>query len=248
MPKKFMLDIPQAKKHGQTNFRDDFVTVEIDEELALLFTNQANATLRLIEKQVGELPVELKEDMPLFAAPRKVDLLVSVDDLRNILAKTPDRLHMSRNVALKILHSLSAKCDAKSERLEGEYIRLTTRRFRYTLGTNAARRGLSLSIIAKVLHHSDTQNASVYTENVKELTEEVNEALAPVLAPLAQAFSGQLIDSEADAIGLMTLVQESTTEMEMWWEIVVHLGFALQVAAHVIRVQNFSHGFMGVTR
>ncbi len=198
--KKFMLDIPQAKKHGQTNFRDDFVTVEIDEELALLFTNQANATLRLIEKQVGELPVELKEDMPLFAAPRKVDLLVSVDDLRNILAKTPDRLHMSRNVALKILHSLSAKCDAKSERLEGEYIHLTARRFRYTLGTNAARRGLSLSIIAKVLHHSDTQNASVYTENVKELTEEVNEALAPVLAPLAQAFSGQLIDSEADAI------------------------------------------------
>lgn len=198
--KKFTLDIPQAKKHGQTNFRDDFVTVEIDEELALLFTNQAKATLSLIEKQVGELPEELKGEMPVFAAPRKISSLVSVGDLRDGLTKKPDRIHMSRNVAVKILYSLSVKCDAKSERLEGEYIHLTARRFRYTLGTNAARRGLSLFVIAKVLHHSDTQNASVYTENVKELTEEVNEALAPVLAPLAQAFSGQLIASEADAI------------------------------------------------
>jgi hypothetical protein len=116
------------------------------------------------------------------------------------MKNTPDAIHLPRVYGTHILYYLSQKCLARSVRLNGEFIHLTARRFRYTLGTNGARRGLSAFAIAKLLGHTDIQNVRVYTESVKELKDEVNEALAPVLAPLAQAFAGNLIKTEADAL------------------------------------------------
>jgi hypothetical protein len=51
-----------------------------------------------------------------------------------------------------------------------------------------------------LLNRSDDQNARVYTENVPEHVNAINEAIARQLAPLAQAFAGVLVDQEADAI------------------------------------------------
>ncbi len=48
--------------------------------------------------------------------------------------------------------------------------------------------------------HSDTQNVKVYTEFNEDMADRIDAALASDLTPLAQAFSGTLIDSEKDAI------------------------------------------------
>lgn len=197
---EYKLNVPQAKKRGSTNFREVMKESDIDEDMALLISNQARLTLELIEQQVGELPEDLKAQMPVFGFPKAIKSLSSISELKHLMNKTPDVIHLPRVYATKILLEISKKSDARSERLMGEYIHLTARRFRYTMGTNAARRGLSAFAIAKILGHSDIQNVKVYTENTKDLTDEINEALAPVLAPLAQAFSGTLIASEADAL------------------------------------------------
>ncbi len=197
---EYTLQLPHAKKRGVKNFRDKFKEMDIDEDLALLISNQSQSVLKLVEAQVGRLTDKQKAEMPVFGAVNKIKKLSSKNELINLRLKTPDVIHMARSVANVILRDLTKICDAKSERLSGEFIHLAARRFRYTLGTNAARRGMSPLIIAKILGHSDIQNVKVYTENVRELGEEVNEALAPVLAPLAQAFAGTLIQSEADAI------------------------------------------------
>lgn len=197
---EYTLLLPHAKKRGVKNFRDYFKEVDIDEDLALLISNQAQATVKLIEKQVGTLTDRQKAEMPVFGAINRIRGLSSKEELENLRLNTPDILHFPRGNADKILRNLTTICDARSDRLKGEFIHLTARRFRYTLGTNAARRGLTPFVIAKILGHSDIQNVKVYTENVKELGEEINEALAGVLAPLAQAFAGTLISSEADAI------------------------------------------------
>jgi hypothetical protein len=55
-------------------------------------------------------------------------------------------------------------------------------------------------VIAELLDHDDTQNAGVYTENVPEHVNALNEAVARQLAPLAQAFAGVLVNSESDAL------------------------------------------------
>jgi len=51
-----------------------------------------------------------------------------------------------------------------------------------------------------LLDHTDDQNARVYTENVPEHVDAINEAMARQLAPLAQAFAGVLVRSERDAL------------------------------------------------
>jgi len=55
-------------------------------------------------------------------------------------------------------------------------------------------------IIAELLDHTDDQNARVYTENVPEHVTAIDEAVARQLAPIAQAFSGVLVDRESDAL------------------------------------------------
>ncbi len=72
-------------------------------------------------------------------------------------------------------------------------------RFRYTLGTRAARMGAGALVVAELLDHSDTQNVAVYVKSSAEAVERIDQALALSLAPIAQAFAGQLVASESDA-------------------------------------------------
>lgn len=65
---EYTLLLPHAKKRGVKNFRDYFKEVEIDEDLALLISNQAQATAKLIEKQVGTLTDRQKAEMPVFGS------------------------------------------------------------------------------------------------------------------------------------------------------------------------------------
>jgi hypothetical protein len=60
--------------------------------------------------------------------------------------------------------------------------------------------GASKHLIAEELGHGDTQNVGVYTEFNESMADRIDAALATDLTPLAQAFSGTLIDSEKDAI------------------------------------------------
>jgi len=81
----------------------------------------------------------------------------------------------------------------------GEAINITPYRFRRTTGTRAAVEGHGELIIAELLDHTDTQNVGVYVQAVPEIVERIDRAMALHLAPLAQAFAGTIISSEADA-------------------------------------------------
>ncbi len=133
---------------------------------------------------------------------------------------------------------------ARTERLEGEFIKLTSRRFRYTLGTNAFRRGLGAYHIAEILGHKDIQNVKVYTENTHEVVDLIDEAMAPVLAPLAQAFAGTLIESERDAIRANDPRSRIKAGDGSGVGNCGEFGFAPQEAVSAIYVQNFNPGYM----
>lgn len=89
--------------------------------------------------------------------------------------------------------------NVKSERT-GRAVDVSSRRFRYTRGTRAAMDGASELVIAELLDHTDTQNVGVYTKYVPEIVERIDRAMAMHLAPLAQAFVGQLIQMEDQAL------------------------------------------------
>jgi len=54
--------------------------------------------------------------------------------------------------------------------------------------------------IAEALDHKDDQNADVYTKNNPEFIRKLDEAIGRQLIPVAQAFTGRLVDKETDAV------------------------------------------------
>lgn len=195
----YIVNFPRAKQRG-VGFREQFTPLPINEDLYLLLHNQRNQSIQYVESHLGEkLPAILREQIPIFIGKSRVKKLSSVENLEAVLSKTPDYLHMTSDSARELLRGVSVKNTACSERT-GDYINFTASRFRYTKGTNLSRRGIRGVALATALDHSDTQNIGVYTENTEETAKQIDAVMAPMLAPLAQAFSGKLISSERDAV------------------------------------------------
>lgn len=81
----------------------------------------------------------------------------------------------------------------------GEKLHISATRFRRTLGTRAASEGHGVLIIAEMLDHTDTQNASVYVQATPEIIKRIDKAMAAQMAPIAQAFEGKLILDKSSA-------------------------------------------------
>ena len=195
----YVINCPRAKQRG-VGFREQFTPLPINEDLYLLLHNQRNQSIQYVESCLGvKLSASQREQIPIFIEETRINKLSSVEDLETRLSNTPDYLHMAADSASELLRGVSVKNTACSERT-GDYINFTASRFRYTKGTNLARRGISGVALAAALDHTDTQNIGVYTENTEETAKQIDEVMAPLLAPLAQAFSGKLIASERDAV------------------------------------------------
>ncbi|TKB51187.1 hypothetical protein FCL40_01120 [Ferrimonas sediminicola] len=197
--REYALKVPRVKQKGM-DFREDFRTIGIVPDLYHVLKNQSLASQEYVERCIGtSLPEAIKQQIPLFIEMERVDNLTSLEQLIDELESRPDFLHMSKRTAGDELAKVAKCCSARSERT-GDFIHVTSRRFRYTKGTNLARRGIKGVELAYALDHSDTQHVTVYAENTPETAEIIDEVMAPVLAPLAQAFAGKLIDSERDAL------------------------------------------------
>jgi integrase len=96
------------------------------------------------------------------------------------------------------IRRLERGINAFSERT-GERIKLTSRRFRSTLGTDLNREGAGVGVIAVALDHEDEQNAGVYVESTGDNATRLNHKIGKLLAPLAQAFAGMIVRDESVA-------------------------------------------------
>ena len=81
----------------------------------------------------------------------------------------------------------------------GQPIKSNGYRFRYTLGTRAAKEGAGIITIATLLDHSDTQNVDVYVKNIPEFAVEISKVMNQPLAKYASAFAGKLVENEDEA-------------------------------------------------
>ena len=193
----YEVNIPRAKQWG-AKFRETFSQIEVNEDLYSLLLSQAHSSIGQIEKRLGqELPLHLKEQVPIYLATTNLIDIPNFKILEDALNN--DYLHLSSQGFSSLIQRICALNQAKSERTN-DFIHISSKRFRYTKGTNLARLGVSGVALAKALDHSDIQSISAYVENTAEVAESINEMIAPALAPLAQAFAGTLINSERDAI------------------------------------------------
>ncbi|MCY1531562.1 hypothetical protein D9M68_667910 [compost metagenome] len=152
------------------------------------------AVRQLFVHRLGnEIPEELVPELPLFPAWEALDVRSELkEQLRG------DRLH-APNVSVRDAMKRVANAISVISERTGQPVHLNPNRFRYTLGTNLAREGKGVYVIAEALDHSDTQNVGVYVRNIPEIVERIDKAVALQLAPLAQAFRGILVKAEREA-------------------------------------------------
>lgn len=137
-------------------------------------------------------------DLPLFPSWRKVLAAKDLSEKRLSEINRTEQFHLSTHAIGERLERLISRLDITSERT-GDRLRVFPLRLRRNFATRAARQGYGSLTIAELLDHTDDQNARIYTENVPEHVDAIDEATARQLAPLAQAFAGILVDYEAEA-------------------------------------------------
>ncbi|WP_339429233.1 site-specific integrase [Pseudomonas taetrolens] len=193
----YEINFPRAKQ-WHALWRSTFKAYAIDEDLWLILQLQVADTVKNLQLLV-EFPLSnaLIQELPLFADFTSISSRTTEKELLDLLQF--DYVHASVNICNTALARFSEIHQVFSERT-GEPLNLTSRRFRSTLGTNLARQGYGISVVAEALDHSDLQNAGCYIKSLSDIVERIDKAVAQQLAPFAQAFQGALVKSEQEAI------------------------------------------------
>jgi len=196
--KECLLNVPRRKQRG-CHWREQFRPFAMNEEIGSLI-------VRVIEEHKARLfascdisSVTNFEEFPLFPKWSAIKALTDRSQKNiEILIKGPHFHSITDDLRYR-MDTIISSLNVHSERT-GKRLRVFPTRLRRTLATRAAREGFGELIIAELQDHTDTQNARIYTENVPEHVDAINEAIARQLAPLAQAFAGVVIAKESDAI------------------------------------------------
>lgn len=183
-----ILRIPRAKQRA-SKLRSKFRNFWLPPDVCRLLEAQRSEVVQALTAHLGPLPAEVTSDLPLFLNLSAVRRLRSVADLRDALRS--DWLHLST----RALSSRLRKVSVTSARI-GRRLRIISSRFRYSLGSRAAREGYGALVIAELLDHSDTQNAEVYTRDHPNFRTKVDAAVTDQLAPLARLYVRTHVDTD----------------------------------------------------
>lgn len=177
-----VLSLPQAKT-GEQHTRTSFLAFDISPQ-----------TTQLISDYVDGLRAQHHDDeSPLFPAS-----LVMPRGPRKELRDVGDMFYghcLPHILSMWFVQLLSAIAPPTARR-DFAPIPLTPQRFRYTFGTRLAEEGASKVLIANRLGHADLQNVEVYVAASPKIVENIDRAIGAMLAPLARAFRGQVIEDE----------------------------------------------------
>ncbi|PKH89528.1 site-specific integrase [Colwellia sp. Bg11-28] len=194
----YIINIPRAKVRGG-NFRLAFTKFALIEEIGQIISLQIESVKEKSEKLLGR-PLRIIEEksLPLFPDYSAVRQLknMSFGEIDALLER--DVLHIKTlNLSINTTRAIQ-KLGIVSERT-GSALRANPYRFRYTLGTRAARANSGVLTIATLLDHSDTQSAGIYVQNHPDHAEKISSIMNEPMLKYAQAFQGKLVSSETEA-------------------------------------------------
>lgn len=184
---KLELSLPQAKT-GEEHTRSRFLLFDISPQTGRLITDYVNG---LRAQGYDHNCAFFSQDLVMPQGPRKKQLR-GVDHLFYG--------HCSPSTLSKRFSVLMAEIAPPTSRLDFAPMPLTSRRFRYTFGTRLAEEGASKVVIANRLGHADLQHVDVYVAASPKIVENIDRTMGALLAPLARAFKGQLVEDEEHSI------------------------------------------------
>lgn len=183
------LSVPRMKKREarmRSSFRSRALTWEIGSIVVRLMEENAMGYhgMEVPEHLLSIRPL-IKRDSPLkslLGTPlEELTLHHSSPDIGRMLSDAVDRLRVP-------------------SRTPGQYLKVTCRRLRYTFATRLVREGVSQREVADLLDHTDLQHVQVYFDIKSDIVEKLDRAMAMALAPIAQAFMGQIVLDAGKAV------------------------------------------------
>lgn len=185
---KYELRIPRIKKPGveeRTQFRTRPLRLEIGTLLERLVKQNVGAR-RLIQSAMPDKHFS----SPMFRLQQPRETLIGTDfEAQAYRWRTS---HFNKALMRVVRHlNLIGK--------DGEPLKLTPRRLRYTFATRLVQDGASPVILADALDHTDLQHVMVYYNARSDIVVKLDRAMAMKLAPWGQAFMGTIVRGEKDA-------------------------------------------------
>jgi len=181
-----VLNFPQAKR-GDEHMRCSFLSFDISAQ-----------TGQLIADYISDLRAQGYDDNSAFFPEKLIMPIGAKKQFRGI-----DDLfygHCTPSSLSRRFSLLMAEIAPPTARLDFAPMPLTTKRFRYTFGTRLAEEGASKVVIANRLGHADLQHVDVYVSASPKVVENIDKTMGALLAPLARAFKGQLVEGEEHTI------------------------------------------------
>lgn len=178
----FVLSLPQVK------------TREVHSRVSFKEFDLSPQTGRLVLEHIEDLKSQgFDNDGPLF--PESILMTLGPKEERRV---SGDLFfdHFTSDGLSKLYSATMKPIAPPTARLQFEPMPVSPSRFRYTFGTRLAEEGASKAVIADRLGHADLQNVDVYFEASPKSIENIDKAMDPQLAPLAQAFKGRLVEDE----------------------------------------------------
>lgn len=177
----YEIRIPRIKK-GTAGDRDQFRVRTLIPEIGRIVE-------RLIERNQYDYPV--RDGLrPLFRSPRT----------RTKLFGTPFERKMHRCHSGWITYRLAKVAETLGLlNFEGNPLRITPRRLRYSFATRLVQDGASIHDVADALDHSSIDHVMIYFNNRSDVVRNLDRAISALLAPVAQAFMGKIIRGESQA-------------------------------------------------
>lgn len=195
--REFILNVPRGKQRSKS-WRSEFKAFALVPEIGILVKTLIEKNMAQLCSMIRDATLRMMSELPIFPAWEKCSEVIKAKNANLCSILQTQQFHRATNSLSLELKSVISLLVIVSERT-GKPLKVFPTRLRRTLATRAAREGFGELIIAELLDHTDTQNARVYTENVPEHVDAINEAVARQLAPLAQAFAGVIVARESDA-------------------------------------------------
>jgi integrase len=180
-----VLSLPQAKTREQ-NARSSFLAFDISPQTGRLITDYKNG---LRAEGYDDNSAFFPQDLVMPEGPRK-QLRTSKDLFYG---------HCTPNTLSRWFRNLMAEIAPPTSRLDFAPMPLAPKRFRYTFGTRLAEEGASKVVIANRLGHADLQQVGVYVAASPKIVENIDKTMGALLAPLARAFKGHIVEDEEHA-------------------------------------------------
>ncbi|HAG9074090.1 site-specific integrase [Escherichia coli] len=192
----YLLKIPRIKQ--KNDFRELFRTFRITGNLYDLLQKQAQDSIEIVSQHLNRvLNNDEKQLVPLFVSTLRIRYMLDNNEKDDIF--TSDKIHFNTLKIARLVRKILAEETVISERT-AKPLHASPRRFRYTLGTRAAREGAGAEVISELLDHTSPQHAGVYIQNNADYAYKIDQIVGEELFQYSKIFQGEVIEHIDDDI------------------------------------------------